>query len=619
MDVTIKALVYLIVGLTLLTINLWFFRAVLHTYVASHEPLVIAPFQVIGKDDAGGKLGATLASMLLARLGKIRQEMESSARALATAREGPAAPAIQTLDVPQQTPLSVPERLFAPLNITMTVGGVEVGGMISWVHRMLSRDSMLQISLHYEGDRAIAVTTVGGTGDRSLWIETKGGHDEVIADIAYALTHREFARTIHEVGALEVGEFKMLLSTLHKAGELNRQVAQGRAAQKTYEGLLPALEGLIEKAPRWRALVHFAAGIAENAGDLPKATALLRKELELTAAGDGARKELEARIGQLGERLAATTPLAAVPPTPGTPAPPRALGWPLAALGVSSRAMKLGPVIAVLGGVPPAGAIAPQRMQVLGTAFDDEIMTEYTHTLVQTIELVAPAVRFIFVPLRSKSGGTTTADLLAAASQAIAHAPDILLVTLGPLDGPIWESVYQEATDANILLVIAAGNEHGRPVPFAGKPMIKRVMVVAAVDERGKPTSFTQQDREAFWAPGEKIPLEPRPGKRDARAGTSYAAALAAGVAARVLAEHPRLERRRLLDLLRETSQPLGAGGVPVLNLNATLGRLSATGADPTRSGAGVAKPERESEDGAPESPPAARSRRTRTKGETPA
>jgi subtilisin family serine protease len=105
-------------------------------------------------------------------------------------------------------------------------------------------------------------------------------------------------------------------------------------------------------------------------------------------------------------------------------------------------------------------------------------------------------------------------------------------------------------------------------------------MVVAAVDEQGKPTSFTQQDREAFWAPGEKIPIEPRPGKRDAGAGTSYAAALAAGVAARVLTEHPRLELLELLDVLRGTARPIGAGGVPVLNLAAALGKLSAARED---------------------------------------
>lgn len=64
-----------------------------------------------------------------------------------------------------------------------------------------------------------------------------------------------------------------------------------------------------------------------------------------------------------------------------------------------------------------------------------------------------------------------------------------------------------------------------------------------------------------FWAPGEKIPVQPRAGKTEARAGTTYAAALAAGVAARVLGEHPKLGAPRLIDTLRETAEPVKSGG----------------------------------------------------------
>ena len=80
--------------------------------------------------------------------------------------------------------------------------------------------------------------------------------------------------------------------------------------------------------------------------------------------------------------------------------------------------------------------------------------------------------------------------------------------------------------------------------------------------------------KDVFWAPGEKIPVEPKPGKPEARAGTTYAAALAAGVVARILAEHPKIESKRLLDTLRETSRPAKAGGPAILNLEGALAAL---------------------------------------------
>jgi len=52
-----------------------------------------------------------------------------------------------------QAPPSLPERLFAPVSINMTVGEVEVGGILSWAQRALSRDETLQVAVQYDGDR----------------------------------------------------------------------------------------------------------------------------------------------------------------------------------------------------------------------------------------------------------------------------------------------------------------------------------------------------------------------------------------------------------------------------------------------------------------------------------
>jgi hypothetical protein len=572
MDTLIKILLYLLVGLGLLTVNLWFARAVYHALL-EQPPMVIAPFHVVGKDDAGGRLGVTLATMLLARLGRIREEMKSSYRALQAARQRQGQPVVQTLDVPDPDPGWVPERLFAPLDLKMTVAGVEVGGLIAWIHSALSRDSLLQVAVYYDGERAVATTHMGGSGEQSLWILAKGSDEEIVTDIAYALTHGQFARRMPEVTALERGEFKTLLSTLHRVAEVNRQVARGQAPQQVYTELLPPLEGLVKKAPSWRDLVRLTGGVAENAGDVAKAVALYQRELEFTDAKDPGRAEIMARIERLAQRIAAT-------------AAPQA-AFPLNLLGVTSHEMRGMPVVAVVGGVPPADALPRERYEVVADlvaqspvqappAGGDDFMSEYTLTVVQVVQLVAPQARFLFAPLRAPSGGTTMSDLLRALDELIKRRPDILLVTLGPLEGPAFERLFQAAVDAGIVVVIAAGNDPGKPPPFANTPLFKRLMVVAAADAEGGEAKFTQKAKEIFWAPGEKIPVQVQPGRPDARAGTSYAAALAAGVAARLRSEHPSTGLQLLLDTLRETSRPAKAGGPAILNLDAASGRLAA-------------------------------------------
>lgn len=589
MDAILKALVYLLVGLMLLTVNLWFARAVWHA-LREQPPVVIAPFQVVGKDDAGGRLGTTLATMLLARLGRIREELKASTQALRSARRGDAEAVIQTLDVGDPGLGWVPERLFAPLDLKMAVGGVEVGGLIAWIHRTLARDSLLQVALHYDGDQAVAVTHLGGSGEQSLWIRTRGGNDEVVSDIAYALTHRQFARHLPEVEALEPAEFKTLMSTLHRLAELNRQVARGRAAPQAYADLVRPLETLLERAPSWRDLVRLTASVAESAGDATRAIALYRRELELAAAGEPARQAIAARIERLTQRIAATTP--ARTDAPGLPPadrpPSAAAAYPLNLLGVASAAMSRSTQVAVVGGVPP-GSLDADHYRLLadlaqaaaqmaappaadpGAAF----MEEYTLSLVQAVRLVAPRARFLFAPVRAPRGATTAVELLRALERAVAEKPPILLVTLGPLEGPEFVRLLQKAVDTGVLVVIAAGNDPARPAPFAGHPLATSVLVVGAADAQGGEAKFSQRAPGIVWAPGEKIPVGTTSGRAEARAGTAYAAALAAGVAARVLAEHPGLDLPRLLDTLRETARPARPDGPPILNLRAALSRLA--------------------------------------------
>lgn len=581
MDAVFKALVYVILSLVAITANIWLIRSIKNAYFGESPPYVIAPFQVIGKDDSGGKLGSALASMLLARLARIRQEMEASVLALQAARDLQGEQRIQTVEHSQKPSLSVPEKLFAPVNVNVTVGGVEVGGIISWINRALVQDNILQVSLQFDEGKIIAVTHGRSAGD-ALWIETTASQEQAVTDIAYALTQQQFSRRISEVEALNTLEFQLLLSTLQKVAELDRQVALGRSPGEAYKQLLANLEGLLEKAPRWKALIRLVAEIAERAGDGPKAVVLYKKEMDLTDVKAASYAELLRRIDKLSEKVAALPTTPVQPPKAGVPlesVDPK-IRWLLNMLGVTTLSMSGEPVIAVVGGVPPPGTVAAERMEVLGAGKEatrppsvGDTMTQYTRTIVQAVQFVAPNAHFAFAPLNSQTGSTTDSELISALDRAIKTKPDILLVTLGPLEGPAFEAVFKQAIAQGTLLVVAAGNESGKPVSFSASPVSKSILVASAVGADGQPTSFTQSGKNVFWAPGEKVPVELAPGEREA-AGTSYSAALAAGVAARVLAEHPKLGLPVLLDTLRTTAKPVRPTGPPILNLAAALERL---------------------------------------------
>src|SRR5262249_17918236 len=140
-------------------------------------------------------------------------------------------------------------------------------------------------------------------------------------------------------------------------------------------------------------------------------------------------------------------------------------------------------------------------------------------TVIQTVQLVAPKVRFVFAATPRPLGLQASDSELLERIWRLAQAnPDILLVTYGPLPESTYEGLFESFAEKGILTVLAAGNEPTRSSPFAGRPILDRMMVVSAVDQYGLPADFTQRDAKNFWAPGAEIPVLVRasPGSPDA-------------------------------------------------------------------------------------------------------
>ncbi len=213
-------------------------------------------------------------------------------------------------------------------------------------------------------------------------------------------------------------------------------------------------------------------------------------------------------------------------------------------------------------------------MIVLGTdapVQTDKFMQEYLDTVVQWVRLIAPQANFVFRPSRGAAGAFSDLDLRDAVSELIDARPDILLITLGPLDSHFYAERLNEAATAGTLVVIAAGNDPKHPVPFANSPLLDRFLVVSAVTMTGEPAVFTSSHAKAVWAPGVDLPVTVGDDMLR-RSGTTYAAAVAAGLAARVLAERQLANPDEAVRLLRSSAKPAPGRTTPaILNLDAAL------------------------------------------------
>lgn len=578
MAAVLKALFYLITGLILLGACFWYVRSIKDEYFGE-VPFVIGPFQMIGVEDKEGKLGVALSNVLVVRISKLQQDIGLSAERLRVQRSdsGTGGNISPQIVLPL---LSLPEALaerFEPPQFTATVGGVEVGGLISWLHLAFFQRSVFQVSLWVRDGGTIAAAHM--ESEDALWIESQGGYDRVIEEIAYALVQKKFVKQFPEARAFDPKEFQMLLASLNEIADLNREAMRGHLIKDRYAKLLVKLEGLLEKSSEWQSLSLLVATVAEQAEADEKALKLYKKSLALTAPGHPEYTESLRKIAELEKKINAVTQAALVPQPPALPPEVQPYAWLYNLLGVTSLEMTGAPLIAIIGDPPPPGEFPADNIQVLPGPPKTEpggpdIMSEYNLTVAQAVRRIAPTVRFTFAPLASRSGAVLEPDLLRAINAAIAVKPDILLVTLGPLTARFEKIFEAAAAHQRTLVVLAAGNVAGNPIPFAGRPILSQLMVAAAVDSAGEPAPFTQSGKEAFWAPGVDIPVEPHPGKTELRTGTSYSAAIAAGVAARLLAEHPDLEPEKLLKVLRETAKPAKSDGPPIINLSAAQQRL---------------------------------------------
>ncbi len=153
----------------------------------------------------------------------------------------------------------------------------------------------------------------------------------------------------------------------------------------------------------------------------------------------------------------------------------------------------------------------------------------------------------------------------------------MLLTFLSDADVPALRAVLDEFA-ARSVVAVAAGNEADAPLGPTGSALAGTALVAAAVDVTGAPAWFTQEGPQVVWAPGTSIPVILGENRQAARDGTSYSAAIAAALAARLIAEFPDATPTQVVQALRDTSLPANGRETPsILNLHASRVALSET------------------------------------------
>ena len=152
-------------------------------------------------------------------------------------------------------------------------------------------------------------------------------------------------------------------------------------------------------------------------------------------------------------------------------------------------------------------------------------------------------------------------DIASGIVWAVDHGARVVNLSLGgPGESPLLQAAVRYATDRNIVVVAASGNDgNDTPQYPAAFP---EVVAVGATDAAGKLVDFSSYGE---WldlaAPGFDV-VSTAPGNNYAIGdGTSFAAPIVAGVAAMVRAQNPALTQAQVGDRLRAAARDAGPRG----------------------------------------------------------
>lgn len=589
MNTLLRIVAFLVGGGILVYLVLLYLSALYAAVFPGNDARQIAPIETVVEGKSSTELGPALSQMLLVHLAEIRRHLQDAAETLQPgAPPAPPAGAAGVVGPVERQPVALlqdelPNRLQESFTIQLNVGGVELTGVANWLFRQFNSPATMRIVVETVGTKRHIYGNFDPAGLQTFVIrmDENPSHDAILAAVAHRIAHRTISRSIPQLGALRDNEFKDLLRALSQLADLNRQIARGREPSKEFDEVLTLLDPLTGKVRTWAALARITGEVAERANNLPRARDLYVQAMA-AATGDAERRDLQSRVTRVANAIATASAAPRVPSAAvaGAAPPTDELVKPLLRrVGIATGAMPDAIRIAIVGGAP-AGVVAGVSINLVGPEAKrsasepaDDGAGNYFVSIMNTVRLVAPKTEFSF----SRRSVARPSDVVEAIQDLLPQKPQVILLPIRGVEGAAIDQLLRQAADQNIVVVQSAGNEGpGKKVPFAGTDLLDRLAVISAVDNSGNPAPFSQHDSKSFWAPGVDLPA---PGAEDFSkwSGTGPAAAIAAGVIARVLSEKPGVALDELLKKLREGSMPQSreAGSPKVINAEKTISLIN--------------------------------------------
>lgn len=206
------------------------------------------------------------------------------------------------------------------------------------------------------------------------------------------------------------------------------------------------------------------------------------------------------------------------------------------------------------------------------------------------------AARILPVTIADAQGRTTTSALVKGLRYATARGARVINISFGGRGYSRREQVaIDAAVRAGALVVVAVGNTGGRGGPPQFPGAYRQVVAVAAVGRSGRALALSERGPQvSIAAPGEAVASVATRGPASgpasglvARSGTSVAAAIVSGAAARLMAQRPRISAPRVRAILEATahdlppSGPDSATGAGIVDLAAALAAPTPPPEDP--------------------------------------
>jgi hypothetical protein len=341
-DDTIRIVFLVLSGLALAMVAIWYVNFCFEEVTGTGR-VVIDPLTVITDDGKGSdELGRALAQMLQADLESRASEFQNAQQELAltsspnfqtTGASSPDTRPIEvvgnvrgwTPDVPLKIFLLKPlnTSLLQPVDMKLSVGGMDVGGILPWLQRRISSRRTLHFTFYSHGDDtevfgSIAALRISGPGIR-LVVKGEDGKPAslraVVDRLAYEIFRRKLASDSNtKVNLLQPEEFVSLASVIVKAADANRRSVGGRPVKDEFVAILPAVAILCEAVPQWPELEYFAGWIADKSSDPSTATKYYQRVLDQSDRAKSAElvNYLTSHIAELNQATAAAASLAPV-------------------------------------------------------------------------------------------------------------------------------------------------------------------------------------------------------------------------------------------------------------------------------------------------------------------